>query len=456
MRAMSPSLKAVLALIFVAVLGTVLIRPILDAADAPLVAAPADEPSPRRSKRTTASPTPESSPSRVPSPAPSTSSEGGLISGPFRTQPLFDRYPKACLRSAAPAGEIGAAAREDLIASVNGGRITFGTTAGPTQLAPGGTTFGKVDALVGINRTGDLYAARSRSGAVLLSPPEGLQGADGDSGLPRLTTLVWSPQSGCGVAIARDGSLLVLPYDGSSRLARESVTAASFSPDGRRLALVLEEGETTSLWVADLDGTKMQEVQRERTGPRVDLKGWSPDGRTLYVTFAPGSGLSFVSFKNTSAPPLRGGVVAAPVTSLEVCGTNRSVGVVNGAIAAISTRGPDYLTETKAGYTAVSCEPNGSFMAAIRDGDLVLLDGDGSELRDLTLDLGFKDIYVDWGDGGSGVLFGRVPAGGGAAQLWHIPEGGTARNTGLTFTPGPGAVDWNASPPTGIPVLSSP
>jgi len=445
---MSTSLKALLALIFVAAMGAVLIRPILDAADSPLVAAPADDSSSRRTRRAVASPTPKPSPSSAPSPTPSSSSEASLISGPFRTQPLFDRYPKSCLRPTDPSGRAG------LIATVYRHRISFGTTAGPTDPGPpGGTTVGRVKSLLGFNRTGDLYAVRSPSGDVVISAPEGIQGANGDLGLPRLATLVWSPLSECGVAIGRDGSLVVLPYDGSSRLVREDVKAASFSPDGRRLAVILQEGQTTSVWVAGLKGTTMREVHRQRTGSQVSLEGWSADGRTLYLTSRRGGGLSFVSMK-TSAPPLTGTVAPTRVVSLEQCG-GRLVGVANGAIAAISTEGPDYLTQEGAGYSAVSCAPNGSFMAAIRNGNLVLLDADGRELRDLTLDSGYRDIYVDWGESGQGVLFGRVPAAGGDAQLWHIPEGGTARNTGLTFTPGPAAIDWSASSPTGIPVSPS-
>jgi hypothetical protein len=439
MRAMSPSLKAVLALIFVAVLGAVLIRPILDAADAPLVAAPADEPSPRRSKRTAASPTPKPSPSRVPSPDPSAASEGGLISGPFRTQPLFDRYPQRCLpqrRAAEARTEIAVAGRTGVaVADINGsGRRDIGERT-----------------VLGFSLGGAEFAVSGSGGTSVYGFLDGEPSVE----LRDVKAWAYSPTSSCALAL-QAGRLVAEPF-GPSRavLVEGSVESFAFSPSGRRLAIVMEDDKTTSVWVADLNGATMREVQRQRTGARIEIKGWSADERTLYLTFSPGSGLSFVTFTERSAPPLSGRVVSARVTSLEQCGT-RLLGVVSGAIAVISNKGPNYLTERKAGYTAVSCAPNGGFTAAIRGGDLVLLDGGGRELRDLTLDSGFRDIYVDWGDGGRGVLFGRVPAGGGAAQLWHIPEGGTARSTGLTFRPGPGGVDWSASPPSGIPVLSSP
>lgn len=435
---MSPSLKAFLALVFVVVMGAILIRPILNAVDAPLVAEPqeADEIEPAGTPEPT--PTPRPSPSPEPSPTP----EGGLISGPFRTQPLFDRYPASCLRPAPPSDSA------DLIAALAGNRIVFGTPAGPTDPGPAGaSSVGKVKTLLGFNQPGDLYAARSTSGDVLLSAPEGAQGADGDLGFGKLEALTWSPTSVCAVAIGEGGSLLVLPSRGPSQLVREGVKAAAFSPDGRRLAVVVEEGKTTSVWVADLNGTTLREVHRVRTGPPVALEAWSPDGLTVYMSFGPDSGLSFVTVYRTSVPPLSGRVGAARVIGLEQCG-DRLLGVVDGALADISTRGPDHLTQTNVGYTAVSCAPNGSFLAAIRDNNLFLLDGNGRELRDLTLDSGFEDVFVDWGASGLGLLFGRVPDGGGVAQVWHIPEGGSARNTGLST---PGDIDWAASPPTGVP-----
>lgn len=440
---MSPSLKAFLALIFVAVMGAVLIRPILNSVDVESVAAPDEEaPSTLRPK---ASPSPSPSPRPSPTPENSPTSEGGLVAGPFRTQPLLDRYPTSCLRPPANEGE-------GLIATMNGGRVTFGTTAGSTDPGgPGGTTPGKVKTLLGFNRTADTYAVRGTSGGILLAPPEGFQGADGKLPFGKITGHTWSPLSPCSLSTEKNGALLVPQSRGPARLVSEGVESVAFSPDGRSVAVVIEEGETTSVWVAELNGTDMREVQRERTGPRITLESWSPDGRALYLSVGRNSGVSFVSQFETSAPPLSGRVGGGRVTSFEQC-EDRLLAIVNGGIADISTKGPNYLTDTNAGYTAISCAPNGAFIAALREGNLFLLDSEGSELRDLTTDTGFRDVFVDWGEAGAGLLFGRVPSGGGPAQVWHIAEGGTARNTGLVFTPGPGAIDWAASPPTGLPL----
>ena len=432
---MSPSLKAFLALLFVVVVGAILIQPILDAADTDVVATSPSEP-------TEAPEDPEKPEAPEPSPEPTStpSPTGGLISGPFRTQPLFDPYPGRCLRAPDEPGG-------GLIAFVSNSRIGFGTIAGQTDPGPPGhTTLGRVEGLLGFDRSGDLYAAFTKKQA-LIAPPEGSQGADGKSRLVDLRSVVWSPASKCGLATKHDGSVLVIPDDGETTLVREGVQSAAFSPDGRRLAVVVGEGETTSVWVSDPDGRRLREVHRQSAGTRVTIEAWSPDGRTLYLTAGRGNGLSFVA---TSRQPVSASLGPTRVTGLEQC-SGRLLGIVDGAVAEITRVGPDYLTDTNAGFSAVSCSPNGAFMAALRDDDLLLLTGDGSAVRDLTTDSGYRDVFVDWGPGGSGLVFGRVPDGGDDAQVWYIPEGGTARDTGLRYQPGPDAIDWAASPPTGLP-----
>jgi hypothetical protein len=170
----------------------------------------------------------------------------------------------------------------------------------------------------------------------------------------------------------------------------------------------------------------------------------------LYLTLAPRSGLSFVT-TGGSTPPMSGGVVAAPVTGLEQCG-DRLLGIVNGGVAQITTRGPEPVTATGAGYGSITCSPDGGFIAAIRSGRLELLDAEGNVVRSLVGDSGYRDVYVDWGPRGAGLLLGRVPSGSKTGEIWYLPEGGAARNTGLVFTPGTGAIDWSASPPTGLPL----
>ncbi|HJR45907.1 MAG TPA: hypothetical protein VJ927_09920 [Actinomycetota bacterium] len=429
---MSPSLKAFLALVFVVVVGAILIQPILSAVDSePVAVEPTPEPAPSEPEETD---TPEPSLESTPTPS-LTEDESAFITGPFRTEPLADRYPRSCLR---PTGEgVGTevAVRQQPRwvgrAPVQGGPVESAMGVGPFG-------FGADGEALAIQKKVRPFVFMDDRRVPLLRIPESPLWA-------------WSPTSDCIAAVDVEGSLWVgPPGEEPEQLVREAVRDLAYSPDGRMLAVLLEQGKTTSLWIADLTRTRMREIYRVRTGPRVSLKGWSPDGFTIYLTVAPDSGLSFVGFTRTSAPPLSGGIVAAPVTGLEQC-SGRLLGIVNGAIAEITRRGPEYLTPTDAGFTAVSCAPNGAFLAAVRNADLLLLNGDGSPIRDLTTDSGFRDVFVDWGPRGSGLLFGRVPDAGGDAQVWHIAEGGTARDTGLRYRPGPDAIDWAASPPTGLP-----
>lgn len=430
---MSQSLKAALALIFMAVLGWVLLQPVFDAVELPPAA-----------RDQTTDPSPSDGPSELspdPSPEPTPNQEDPRLPDEFRRRPLSDRYPPVCLETVNPASPLIAVVTE-------GGRLRFGTPAGPSRPGPGGgTTPGRINRLHDFNGTGDLYAAGSATRAAIASP-QGSQGADGESRLGSTRSVIWSPRGGCGVAIDSAGSLLVIPDDGAGRVVRDAVDHAAFSPDGRRLAVVLKEPQATSLWVAGLTGDRMQEVLREPPDASLKLRAWSPDGQTIYFTPFSG-GLSFVT---TSDPPQSGRLTTDAVEELEQCG-DRLLAVSSGAILAVDTTGLDELTSRTEEYRHISCSPDGSFIAAIGAQGLVLLDGSGALLRDLTQDSGYTDVFVDWGRQGTGLIFGRVRTGGDpkAAELWFIPEGNSPRSTGITYRHGPNAVGWAASPPTGLP-----
>lgn len=429
---MSQTLKVVAALAFVAVLGWVLLQPVLDAVDV----------DPGQGQETSAPPeTPDPSPEARPSRGP-TESDGELEPLPdeFRTESLSNRYPVSCFEVADPVAD-------PLIATVDPRRrVGFGTPAGPTDPGPeGGSTLGRIEMVHGFNSSGDLYAAGSRTQALVASP-QGSQGADGDSRLGSVRSVIWSPRGGCGVAIEREGSLLVIPT--GRPLVRADIRDAAFSPDGRKLAIVVNGDRASTVWIATLSGNRLREVVREAPGTRIRLRGWSPDNKTLFY-IGPSGALAFVT---TSDPPLSGRVASDPVEQLEHCG-DRLLGIHRGAIVALDTTGPDALTPEGDGYRYISCSPDASFIAAIGDEGLVLLDGNGNFLRDLTQDAGYTDVFVDWGGGGRGLIFGRVRSDASpvAAELWHIPEGGTPAPTGITYRGGPRVVDWAASPPTGLP-----
>lgn len=428
---MNRSVQIILAVAFVVGFGAVLVQPVLDARDG------SDAPTRSRDDEPAApSPpdeTPTETPAASPEPDPTGSAAAGPVEGPFRTQPFFDRYPGRCLKPAAP--------RIDRLVFVQDG------VANPATGFALDDTQGKVGArsLVGLDASSETFATYVRPRDVVFSPWEGVAGADGPKTGPPVRLAAWSPVSRCGLAATAAGALRVVPT--GDILVREQVRDLAFSPDGRRIALVLDEGETRSVWVADLGGARMREIHRVQAPAQIDLRSWDPDGRTIYLSSGPRGPLSFVT---ADSPPQSATVVGAPVRVLEEC-AGRLLGVVQGGIAAISERGPQLLTARNDGYTAVSCSPDGGFIAAVRAGSLVLLDRSGSFLRDLTPDGGSRDIYVDWGDSGAGLIFGRVPDGGGDVQVWHIAEGASARNTGLEHGRGPAKIDWGASPPTGLP-----
>lgn len=413
MPCMSETVKVVLALLFVTVLGWVLLQPVFDAVDEDAVDA---------SRAPSSTPTAE----RM-SPAPSAhddDEEDAVPAGAFRTRRLSANYPPGCLRATPLVSDVVAVDRGDAIA--------VGSLGGSLSEFDGTRLFG-----VGVGG-GAAWRDGERGSYV------GVGGSRQIKALPAVRLVLWSPIADCAVAVTTGGALLALPSE--LPLLEDNVGGVAFSPDGGELAVVLKEEDATSVWIASLGEGEMREVMRDRRSLAIELQGWSTNGRTLYMTW-PDGGLSFVT---TSDPPQSGGISVRPAEVLEGCG-RRLLGIIDDRIVEISRRGPDYLTRTRESYRYLACSPDGGFIAAIGSDGLVLLDPDGRALRDLTEDTGYTDVFVDWGQGGAGVIFGRVRDDPDAAELWHLPEGGSARPTGISYRGAPAAVDWAASPPSGVP-----
>jgi serine/threonine protein kinase/Tol biopolymer transport system component len=110
--------------------------------------------------------------------------------------------------------------------------------------------------------------------------------------LPRLDTAAGAAH----YALSADGTLIYVPRREEVRdrrlawvdrrgaeqilpLAPGRYQRATLSPDGKRIALVLAEGENTDLWMADSNGGTLT---RLTTDPATDTAPmWSPDGRTI-------------------------------------------------------------------------------------------------------------------------------------------------------------------------------
>lgn len=412
MLCMSETLKVVLALLFVTVLGWVLLQPVFDAVE--------EDPIGTRNRE-------DSTPDVVipaTSPPADEADAAAELPDEFRSRPLAASYPKRCLREVEATGDVVAVERGNVIAA--------GSLDRSLSEYDGTRLFG-----IGVG--GRVAWLDGERGAYVGAP-----GSRRIRALPAARAVVWSPIADCALVVTDGGAILALP--GEAPLVEDEVASVAFSPDGRKIAVVMKEEQAASVWIGSLSGDGLREVMRDRRSIDIELQGWAPDGRTVYMTW-PDGGMTFVT---TSEPPQSAGISVRPAEAVEQCG-NRLLAIIDGRVAEITRRGPDYLTDAREGYLYLSCSPDGDFIAAIASYGLVLLDADGAFLRDLTEDTGYTDVFVDWGRPGAGVIFGRVRSDPDAAELWHIAEGGGARATGITYRGGPDAVEWGASPPTGLP-----
>jgi Tol biopolymer transport system component len=57
--------------------------------------------------------------------------------------------------------------------------------------------------------------------------------------------------------------------------------AFRFSPDGKSLAFVVEEGGQDNIWMQPVDGSKGRKVTHFKDPEKIQDFRWSPDGKTL-------------------------------------------------------------------------------------------------------------------------------------------------------------------------------
>ena len=288
----------------------------------------------------------------------------------------------------------------------------------------------------------------------------------------------WSPIADCGIGIEDDfdGALQANHIDpgvaANVRLVNRGVESFVFSRDGRRLGLVLKEGRIRSIWIVDLAGNRMHEVRRfQRAMCCINLAGWSIDDRDLLYWAAPGVSvaadgweLRSVSSDGSSA---RWGATLPSPDALEFCG-DRLLAIVGGdrfrqnnRLAMLRRNRPPLLIAPRANHSELTCASSGSLVTVVRNGRLVLLDGNGAFVRFLTqvetANGVFGESLPEWGPPGTGILFERHMHL--IRQLWYIPEGGTTRflahllaHRRLLVRHHPGALfDWSATPPDGLP-----
>ena len=416
-----------------------------------------EEPSPEDEPEDTPAPSPAPSPSPEPSPSPSPDETAGADRLSFEVP-----YPSRCLERVRPP-------RIGLIAAYRNGRVSIAAPGDAQEL----TSFSSRPPLawspsgrVLATGQGDLFSVRGRSFGTVTTGSE----------------WAWSTVADClVVADAGGGLALGLPNRSVQLLQGAPVADLSFSPGGAALAWVAEgSGSRREIWVADLRRSVASLVKRFPEGVvSVDLMGWGrANDRLLYGTASGESiradGVRVRAIDGLGEGRPRGGSLGATVLpyldSIRRCGP-RLLAVVGGGRDTTTNKALAYLeagrpaqriTPSDAAYVAAACRPGGDFIAAVTQDSgaatgtrrLVLLNADGGFVDNLTADSGSADEYPMWGPPGTGVVFVRRPDAGGAAQVWYIPEGSTARATTLRVASGrpfhgtfgwPRVLDWSGA-----------
>jgi dipeptidyl aminopeptidase/acylaminoacyl peptidase len=110
------------------------------------------------------------------------------------------------------------------------------------------------------------------------------QGAD--PGQRQAFPLAWSPDSQTVVyASTREGKLWSVPAGGGAASSSDEGPgnhhSPAVSPDGATVAYVGERGEKVDIFVASMDGSRIQQISDPNDDGYVSNPQWSPDGRSL-------------------------------------------------------------------------------------------------------------------------------------------------------------------------------
>lgn len=366
----------------------------------------------------------------VPVPTRTAGGRGEESPGPTK---LSAPYPQACLADAASPGS-------GLIAAFDGSAITAITPSGRNVFAL------QAKAPLGFSASGgflatagaDLWTERGRHVGIAFSRP--------------VKTWAWAPTGDCIVGVANERLVVARPERRAEVLVDGvPVSTFAFSPDGARIVFAVD-GKTRAagIWMADLQRGDVKQLQSSLGWI---LIGWSRADRPIL-------------FRDTSlgadAFPLGLGFLPSDVASR--CG-DEIITVSRDRLAVIGLSGaPEYLAaDRRFRYTAVACEPDGDLLVTVRyaKGDpektsVAVLRRDGSFVREVAERSAMEDAPM-WGPRGTGVVFAGTVTGEGTVGplVWFLPEGGTARPTGLRVD-GLGDeldswLDWSATAPLGHP-----
>jgi hypothetical protein len=385
------AVKTIAALIFVTALALVLVQPVLSADD---------EPSPRGNPDEPAAP---------------------------RTEDveLTARYPERCMREAEPLSNRYVAARRGPIALIGSPRrqpVAFAGVDGDVGWSPSGRFLAERGGMV-FDQGGD---PRGR----LFYRPEQWQ---------------WSPVADCALAFTENGTL-TYSIAGTERLGIRLLNAPveelDFSPNGRRLAVVIEG---RGLFVADLAlGSVVQ-----ATDERASLVGWFSNRSVLYSK-SEGSGKLRFAIGSGKTAIVRGGRAGGELVrcrdrrllvalASEATPPLAELVSLGGGMKREVLRGPPARYD---GYSGATCSPDGPFIAASAlkgsgaKGPLVLLRSDGTLVRVLAPG---RTANPQWSE--DGLLFVKFGTAG-RGRLWFIAPNAPPAPTDYRVG-GPGQYDWH-------------
>ncbi len=343
---------------------------------------------------------------------------------------LAAAYPQRCLDADERPSGLG------LVAASDGASIGAATPTGSAAFAL------QARPPIGFSASGNYLAT---AGADLWSARGGHVGI----AFPRpAETWAWSPVADC-IAGLQNGRLVVAEPDRKAVVLVKgaAVSTFAFSPRGDRIVFAVDdEAATSGLWLADL---RTREVRRLQSSMGWVLVGWAREKRPILLRQRAGAPrpLSFPSADEVAS-----------------CG-DEIITIDKGRLASIgATASPSFVPSDRGvRYAAVACAPGANLMLVVRyeagsprDTTMAVVRRDGTLVREVGQQSDLEDAPM-WGPQGTGVVFAGGVGGEGAAGplVWFLPEGGTARPTGLRVDQLSddldGKLDWSATAPPGHP-----